>query len=251
MLFIDPKLLPMTYVQFAPRRAFEAARVLASDPDDLPKVFTIIESLSADTLERIARRMRQTDTGQRLLSSRPDIALRLTDREALARLPAGTLGRAYLAFVQREKISADGIRAAAVDGMTHAAEMPAPLDFVHARMRDTHDLWHAATGYSGDVLGEVALLAFTFTQTWNPGIALIIAIGLYKTIYFPDGAAARRTIFDAFRRGKKAAWLPGQDWESMLALPLGEVRRRLSLEEPPVYAEVRSAELKAAVASAG
>jgi ubiquinone biosynthesis protein COQ4 len=236
----------MTYVQFAPRRALSAARILASDPDDLPKVFTVIESLSVDTLDRIARRLRKSEAGRKMIASRPDIVDRLADRDALARLPAGSLGRAYLAFVERENISADGIRAAATAGMAHAADMPAPIDWVHARMRDTHDLWHAATGYSGDIVGELALLAFTLTQTWNPGIALIIAIGLGKSVTFPDGAAARQTIFDAFRRGMNAAWLPGQPWEELLALPVEEVRRRLSLEAPAVYDPLRSADLKTA-----
>lgn len=48
---------------------------------------------------------------------------------------------------------------------------------VSGRMRDTHDLWHVLTGYSGDVLGETALLGFIFAQTGNPGVALIIALG--------------------------------------------------------------------------
>jgi ubiquinone biosynthesis protein COQ4 len=234
----------MAYLQFAPRRAFVAARVLVDDPDDLPKVFTVIESLSLDTLERIARRMRASASGRRLMASRPDIVQKLADREGLARLPEGSLGHAYLAFVEREKISADGIREAARAGMAHAADMPPPLAFIHARMRDTHDLWHAATGYSGDVLGELSLLAFTLTQTWNPGVALIILVGMTKTLGFADGPSVRRTIYDGFRRGRKAKWLPEQDWESLLALPVEEVRRRLSLEAPPVYTEIRSAEIK-------
>jgi ubiquinone biosynthesis protein COQ4 len=192
--------------------------------------------------------MQRSDAGRRLITARPDIVDRLADREGLQRLPEGSLGRAYLAFVERENISAAGIREAASTGMTRVDDMPAPLDWVHARMRDTHDLWHAATGYSGDVLGEVALLAFTFAQTWNPGIALIIAVGLGKTLQFPDGAAARRTILDGYRRGKNAAWFPEQDWESMLALPVSDVRRLLSLEAPAVYDEVRSSTLKAQAA---
>ncbi len=237
----------MRYLQFAPRRALAAARILADDPDDLPQVFTIIESFSADTLQRIANRMRETETGRRVLESRPDIVEKLADREALARMPEGSLARTYLAFVEREKISAEGIRDAAAMGTKHVHELPKPLDFVHQRMRDTHDLWHAVTGYSGDVLGESALLAFTFAQTWNPGIALIIAIALAKTANAPNGgAAARKTMLDGFRRGQRAAWLPGQAWESMLALPIEEVRKRLSLDAPPVYTESRSSELKAA-----
>ncbi len=234
----------MALTQFAPRRALRAARILAKDPDDLPQVFTIIESLSFDTLQRVHDRMQKTETGRRMLANKPDIVDRLADRAALAKLPEGTLGRAYLEFVTRENISAEGIRAAGDKGMTHEHPVAPELEWVHARMRDTHDLWHAAVGYHGDVLGETALLGFTFAQTWNPAIALILAIGLGKTI----GVApeARKTIVDGFRRGKKAAWLPGEEWESMLELPVAEVRRRLNLDSVPVYTPIRSAELRAA-----
>lgn len=241
----------MAHVQFAPRRAFRAARILAADPDDLPQVFTIIESLSGGTLGRIGARMAKSETGRRLIANKPDIVDRLADREALARLPEGTLGRAYLAFMEREKISPAGIRAAGEKGMTREIPIPAPLDWVDARMRDTHDLWHAAVGYSGDVLGETALLAFTFAQTWNPAIGLIIVVGLSKTLGgVGEGGMARKTIADGFRRGQKARWFPDQEWESMLELPLTEVRRRLSLGAPPVYTEIRSSEIKAAAQAA-
>lgn len=233
----------MAHMQFAPRRALRAARRLAKDPDDLPQVFTIIESLSFNTLERIHARLLQSETGRGLLEAKPDIVERLHDRAALARLPEGTLGRAYLDFVERENISAEGIRAAGAKGMTREVPVPPHLQWVHARMRDTHDLWHAAVGYHGDVLGETALLGFTFAQTWNPAIGLVLGVGLAKTLGTPN---ARKTILDGFRRGRNAAWLPGQDWEAMLSMPLDEVRRRLLLEAPPVYTPVRSAELKAA-----
>jgi ubiquinone biosynthesis protein COQ4 len=234
----------MPFVQLSPRRALRAARVIAKDPDDLPQVFTLVEALSMDTLERVRRRLQRTGNGKRMLASRPDIAERLMDRAALARLPEGTLGRAYLDFVEREHISAEGIREAGLRGMKEAPA-PAPLDWVNQRLRDTHDLWHAATGYSGDVLGETALLAFTLTQTWNPAIALVVAIGWFKVgAASAGGAAARRTILDGFRRGLKSEWLPDQDWEALLALPVDEVRRRLSLEAPPVYEELRSSALK-------
>jgi ubiquinone biosynthesis protein COQ4 len=237
----------MGYVRFDVPRAIRAARTLAADPDDLPQVFTIIESLSGNTLQRVGARMQRDPVGRRLIETRPDIVDRLADRQALARLPEGSLGRAYLAFVEREGISAEGIRAAAAQGMTQGLLLPAPLDWVHARMRDTHDLWHAAVGYSGDVLGETALLAFIFAQSWNPGVALILGIGLAKTSGFAArGASARRTIADGFRRGLKSKWLPAQDWESMLALPVAEVRRRLNLDAPPDYQPIRSVELKAA-----
>jgi ubiquinone biosynthesis protein COQ4 len=231
-----------TYAQLAPRRALRAARTLVADPDDLPQVFTIIESLSGNTLHRIWKRMSKTERGRRILSERPDIVTLLENRAALAQLPEGSLGRAYLAFVEREKISPAGIRAAGKKGMTNEIPLSDPYDYVYGRMRDTHDLWHTVVGYHGDVLGETALLAFTFAQTRNPAIALIIGIGLLKTIGAP---AARAVILDGHRRGRAAAWMPEQEWEAMLALPLSEVRSRLHLEAPPVYTQVRSADLKA------
>lgn len=231
-----------TFGQFSPGRALRAARTLVADPDDLPQVFTIIESLSGNTMHRIWKRLTKTERGRRILAGRPDIVTILEDRPALAQLPEGSLGRAYLAFVEGEKISAGGIREAQRKGMTSGIRLTDPYDYVHSRMRDTHDLWHAVVGYHGDVLGETALLAFTFAQTHNPAIALIIGIGLLKTIGAPE---ARAVILDGHRRGRVAAWLPDQEWETLLPLPLSEVRRRLHLEAAPVYTQIRSSELRA------
>lgn len=224
------------------RRALRAARELVKNPDDLPKVFTVIESLSGGTMSHIRKRLEASAGGQRLLRDRPDVVTHLVDRDRLRALPEGTLGRTYLAFVEREGISAEGIRDAASQGEDGTRMFDDTEAWVHTRMRDTHDLWHAAIGYGGDVLGEVALLAFTLAQTRNPAIALLVGVGLVKTVGSPE---ARATILDGFRRGRKAAWLPAQEWEDMLALPIDEVRSRLRLEAPPVYVPVTSAELRA------
>jgi ubiquinone biosynthesis protein COQ4 len=147
--------------------------------------------------------------------------------------------------VESENISAAGIVAADRD---HGALARDPEHaFIRERLRDTHDLWHAVTGYRGDVLGEAALLAFMLPQTRNVGVGLIVALGLLQTGGHPE---ARRVIVDGFRRGVAAAWLPGEEWEALLAEPLEEVRRRLRVGPPPVYTPVRSAELKVARAAA-
>ncbi|MFO0676203.1 MAG: Coq4 family protein [Polyangiaceae bacterium] len=228
------------YVQFEPLRALRAARVLAADPDDLPQVFTIIDSLSADTLHRAHRKLERSEEGRKLLATEPDIVALLADRDGLAAMPEGSLGREYLAFVERENISADGIREAAVRGSQERPDRPKRLDFVHARLRDTHDLWHAVVGYQGDVLGELALLGFTFAQIANPAIALILAIGLVKMGTW----ASRETVVDGFRRGKRAKLLLAQPWEEMLPLPVSEIRRRLGLDAPPDYEPLRSSMLR-------
>ena len=154
-----------------PRRALRAIRALMNDPSDLPQVFAIIESLSGPAPGLLAHRFRRSSAGARLLHERPDITLLLEDREGLRSLPEGSLGRAYLAFVESENISAEGIRAASENRAVAPSDgnsAVAPADeqaFVKVRMRDTHDLWHALTGYKGDIIGEAALLGFIFAQT--------------------------------------------------------------------------------------
>jgi ubiquinone biosynthesis protein COQ4 len=61
-------------------------------------------------------------------------------------------------------------------------------------------------------------------------------------IYARSGAlpGARRTLRHAWQRGRRAAWLPAQDWEALLARDLDELRRELALGPPAIYGAVRS-----------
>ncbi len=221
-------------------RAARSLRALLQDPDDLPQVFTLIESMSGFAHYRLRSGFRKTETGRRLLQEKPDIVSILGNREKLRAMPANSLGRAYLAFIESENISPQGIRDASLTDRRLE-----PIDdefrFIRDRMRDTHDVWHAATGYRGDVLGELALLAFIVGQHWNTAIAVIVCAAILKGIGRTDVAV----VLDGYRRGRKAAWLPSQDWEGLLERPLDEVRALLKLGAPREYTPVRSDELRA------
>jgi ubiquinone biosynthesis protein COQ4 len=101
-----------------------------------------------------------------------------------------------------------------------------------------HDLWHVVTGYQRDLIGEASLLAFTFAQTRNPGIGFIVATAYWKAGWVNPGA--RRLLREGYRRGRRAAWLPGLAWEALLEQPLARVREQLGVGEPPVYEQLRS-----------
>ncbi|MBX3185171.1 MAG: alpha/beta fold hydrolase [Polyangiaceae bacterium] len=222
-------------------RAARALRALLNDPDDLPQVFNLIDALTSERqYTRLHARFRQSRAGQRLLREQPDITRLLADREWLRCLPEGSLGRAYLAFVEREQISSQGIREASSAGRPEA-KLEGELRFMSDRMRDTHDLWHAAVGYQGDVLGELGLLAFTYAQVQNKAVGLIVLAGLLKGW----GEQVGRVVWEGYRRGRRASFLPAQPWEELLDSPLTEVRLRLGLEAPPSYVPVRTAELRA------
>lgn len=224
-----------------PLVALRALRALSQDPDDLPRVFTIIESLPGRAPQRTLGRMRRSPSGRALLAERPSIAPLLSDRGALAALPAGSLGRAYLAFAEREQISAQGILDANDAGRLYAeGEVDADDAFMADRMRDTHDLWHVVTGYGADLRGETAVLAFSYAQTRHPGVALVIGLAVLRRVPGIVGL-----VRDAYRRGARASFLPAVRWEELLARPLAEVRAELGVEPAPPYERLESATLRA------
>ena len=224
-----------------PRRALAALRALLANPDDTRHVFTIIESLPGRAPQRLLERFRSDPAGRRLLDTRAEILPLLRDRAALERMPKGSLGQAYLAFLDREKITADGLVEASREGETGAFQLGSDFDYVSDRMRDTHDLWHAASGYQGDVKGEAALLAFSVAQTKNPGVALIVLAALVRA----RDVELTSLIVRAFRDGRCAAWLPAVEWETLLPLPVAEVRRRLRMAQAPAYEPVRTSDMRA------
>ncbi len=225
-------------------RAMRAIRELFADPEDTRQVFHIIESLSGSTALRMRKRFLNAPDGPALLRDTPDIVALLQDREALRRMPEGSLAHAYLEFVESEGITADGLMEASETGSTPPDRDPqvqAELEFIGSRMRDTHDLWHAATGYRGDLVGEASLLAFNIPQTWNPGIAFIVMMGF---VFRGRRMGARKLMLDGFRRGLKAEYLPAVRWEELLAKPLSEVRELLNIEDPPQYQPIRSTDVE-------
>ena len=225
-----------------PLEVWRALRALSADPDDTSQVFRILRALPDG--DRVFRRFRRTESGARLLAASPSLLATLSDREALHALAPGSLGYSYGQFMVAEKLSAEGLVAASNDDGKERWRDPGRR-FVGERLRDSHDLWHVVTGYGRDLLGEAALLAFTFAQTRTPGIGVIVGNALWQAR--GDFAPARGIIWRGFRRGLRAEWLPAQEWEELLPLPLEEVRERLGVGGPPVYTQLRSEGAPAAV----
>lgn len=221
-----------------PLEAWRAVRALMADPDDTAQVFVVIRSLAGNSIERNFQRFLQTEAGPRILTEKRSLVERLSDRAYLLSLPEGSLGRVYADFTSREQISADGLVQASED-VPEAAEQSCPQRRLFGeRLRDMHDLWHVVTGYGRDLVGEAALLAFTYRQTRNRGIGFIVAVA-----YLRAGRILpyeRVMIRDGFRRARDAAWLPGADWEALLARPLEEVRRTLGVKPIEAYQAFRS-----------
>ena len=223
-----------------PLEVIRGIRALLANPDDTSQVFRIIRAASGNSFERLFRRVKRDPNGARILAEQRLLLGALSDRETLRDLPDGTLGREYARFMDAEQISAEGLAQASLQDQP---QDPSPLgpeaDVLGERLRDMHDLWHVTTGYGRDLLGEAALLAFSYAQTRNRGIGVIVAVALYK-MWRGGAKEAVELVRGGYHRGRKARLLPAADWEALLVLPLDQVRRQLEVEPAPSYIQERS-----------
>jgi len=220
-----------------PLVAAAALRRLIANPENTHEVFTVIRALSGPALQNGYVRFCQTEVGRKVLHEDIDLLDTLSDREALAELPANTLGRHYLHFVSSENLSADGLVQASEEG--DLKNLEGGIAQFGMRQRDMHDLWHTLTEYGRDELGEACLLAFTYAQTKNRGVGVICLAGCAKLAQ-RYGTGVYKAAYNAYRDGKRASWLPGQDWEGLLKQPIEEVRQTLNIRGPIPYQELRS-----------
>lgn len=228
------KTLPRN-TRLQPLVALRALRRIIRDPNETEQVFVVIRAMAGDSLERAYERFRDTRPGQQILREKRQLLDVLQDRAALAELPAGSLGRTYLEFVEAGQITADGLVEASDVKETDIDDPD--LQLFAERMRDQHDLWHTLTRYNRDVLGEGCLLAFTYAQTRNRGLGFIAFIGMFKLMK-ELGPGVAKAMWQGYRDGRRAAWLPAQEWEHLLARPIDEVRQQLRITKPERYQEI-------------
>jgi len=220
--------------------AFRAIRALIADPDDTAQVFRIIRALTGESFERLYQRVLADPVGRIVLDEKRDILTLLSDRERLRVLADGTLGREYARFVDREALDAHGLVEASEEIEDPAVFLDERAHVLSRRLRDTHDLWHVITGYQRDIFGEVALLAFTYAQTRNHGIGFIVFIASLRLLHEGHRDAVW-LVWDAWKRGRAAGFFPAADWESLVTVPLAEVRRLLNVPDLPDYTPMFSA----------
>jgi len=221
-----------------PVAALRAVRKLMRNGEDTQQVFLMIEALRGKTTLRQFARFRRTVTGRAVLGENRRLLDRLSDRTSLAALPPGSLGRAYYDFMAAENLSAEGL----VE-MSKITRPPTPDDVTlfRERNREMHDLLHVATGYGRDPLGEACLTAFSFAQTGLKGFAVIAIYAARKIARSRPDQPVRRAVFEGYRHGRGAGWLPGADWETLLAEPVEAIRARFAIKPPTHYLTILAA----------
>jgi len=222
------------------RRAWRSLRALLADSDDTAKAIDFQYAIGQGDFERIFQRFLATPSGRRLIDLRPSLADALAARAELERMAHGSLGRAYLEYLDRTGYSPTGLLdlERGVRERWEREEGAAPLDPMRAWFRDrfmlTHDLFHVVTDYGTDDVGEATLLAFSLAQNGGRANALLTA-GAVVEVWHSLGARWLRYALRAWRRGRTTAPLAALPWEELLPLQLDAVRELASLQ-PSAFA---------------
>lgn len=164
-----------------------------------------------------------TDEGRALLDERPHLAD--ADPEMLRALPAGSLGREWVEFLDRHQLDL---------GLTR---QPTPHTrgeletYLLHRIRQSHDLWHQLLGLGVRGHEEVLVHAFSLAQTGLPSSVGIVLFGAVKHMVLERRwSCLRHDLRRAYRIGARAAPLLAVYWERYFAEPIDEVRARFNIE---------------------
>lgn len=222
-----------TGTRLQPFTALRAIKTLFATRDTR-QVFILLRAMRGRSGIRNFRRFAASPVGKMVLRERRDLLALLEDRARLRKLPAGSVGRAYLDFMESEDLSAKALVTASENWEEEAARPDMAL--FRARMRELHDVNHVVTGYGRDQLGELCLMTFMYRQTGNLGMLMLVIMAWRQ---LPK--IARAAVREAWRHGRKAAWLAEQDWEGLLTGPLSDIRKSLGIAAPVKYQEAEQA----------
>jgi ubiquinone biosynthesis protein COQ4 len=204
------------------QRALQALGRILENPEATDQVLVFSTYANAGSMHRRLHRFFADPAGQRLYREQRAIDSHTVDLDALAALPAHTLGHAYAQFLRSRGLTPD-----VFDGPPADIADPRAA-YVVQRMRQTHDLWHVVTGHDTNPAGEIALQAFTFGQVRAPSTLILSMLGTLK------GVREKRdlplSVLAAFRAGKAAHPLIAFPWEDHWSTPLADVRRMLGVE---------------------
>jgi ubiquinone biosynthesis protein Coq4 len=110
-------------------------------------------------------------------------------------------------------------------------KLPAPLDYLNARILQCHDLWHIVAGYRTTALHEVAISAFQLAQFGHSYSAMFLGMVLTRIAFErPEGGPMMlQTILSAWTHGRRTPPLMGVRWERVWDKPVANVRRELGV----------------------
>jgi ubiquinone biosynthesis protein COQ4 len=206
-------------------------RELVEHPDRTYLAFDINEALDPEMPERQLARMLAEPSGRRIFRESSSLQRHLDDPHALAALPEGSFGRAYLEHLERHGLTPSKLVELGDEVERRAAHIDPDLRWLRQRMGMPHDLWHVLPGSGADGTGEAPLLLFSLGQAGGRA-NLLLSFGANLRVLLERGPRWIPYAWTAWRRGRRAKCLAALPYEELLAKPLAEVREAAGIELP-------------------
>jgi len=198
-------------------------RTLA-DATRTAEIHKVEEITGRPAYRRLLAQVSGTEEGLRILTERPELRSDQVDYDELRRLPATTLGGAYVRHLDDNGITAD--YQAAPTTYVDDDDMA----YLMRRFRQTHDVWHALLGLGIAGHEEVVIHSFSWGQLRLPVSALVVLFGTLKHIVLEGRwGALRHSLAEAYQMGRAAPPLLTVVWEDQWTKPIDQVRARYEL----------------------
>eukprot|EP01135_Chromosphaera_perkinsii_P012094 Nk52_evm32s2579 gene=Nk52_evmTU32s2579 len=202
--------------------AVGSALVSVVDPTRQDMVAALGETTGYYALKDIHAKMLRSETGRQILEEKPRISSKTIDLEWLRTLPAGTLGREYVRFLDDQQVSPDT--------RTPVKFVDDPeLAYVMQRYREIHDFMHTLFDVSVTVEAEIALKYVELLQTKLP---MNLLAGLFGPLNLDSKARkslALSYIPWAAQAASQADFLLNIYYENEFKEDLGVIRRKYKI----------------------
>ena len=141
----------------------------------------------------------------------------------LRRLPHDSLGWALAAHM--DQLGVD------FEQFDRKAEPESEHEIIDRHVFETHDVWHALTGFGTGPANEIGLQAFTLAQM--EGVPSLTLVTLSMLRIFAMGGGDVAPLFDAitagWTQGRAAKAIFGVDWRPHFHRPLADVRAEFGI----------------------
>ncbi|MDY7021268.1 MAG: Coq4 family protein [Cyanobacteriota bacterium] len=144
--------------------------------------------------------------------------------EELLKYPEDSLGYRYASLM-----IARGFRS---EDLYISTQIDSDINYVTARIRQTHDIWHLITGFDVSEIDEIGLQAFYLAQFPDPLAILLITNSLIAvTLLTPQEIPILLSAMaKGWEMGRKAKPLFAQKWEENWEKPLTEWKTELNIQ---------------------
>jgi ubiquinone biosynthesis protein Coq4 len=149
--------------------------------------------------------------------------------EALRAAPAGSLGAELCRMIVENGYDLEVLDRDALE----LSKLRPPLDYLNARILQTHDLWHIVAGYRLTKLHEIALSAFQLAQFGHNYSAMFLAVVVASAAFHTPAAVPLllETILSAWAHGRETPPLMAIAWEREWHLSADAIRAAHGISE--------------------